>query len=304
MNGNLHSYMKVGIVQFMAFPATAKGEGQAAIDNIKAITDDSFFGAIEVTEFADAATRAKAAGILKVAGMPVGFGAQPVELGNKLDINSLDEAKRVAAISRLTAAIEQAAELGASKFAVLSGKDPGEAQRAQATDQLVKSLNELAAAAEAKGMSLVLETFDREIDKCALMGPTHEAVEVAKRVREQHPSFGLMIDLSHLPQQFETAKDALTQAGPYLSHAHIGNCVIKNKASKVYGDLHPRFGCEEGENDVAEVVEFLRQLMAVGYIGEGKQNVVAFEVKPYGDETPETLIAQSKRVLLEAWAKL
>ena len=44
--------------------------------------------------------------------------------------------------------------------------------------------------------------------------------------------------------------------------------------------------------------------MAIGYIGEGKQNVVAFEVKPYGDETPGTLVAQAKRALLEAWAKL
>jgi sugar phosphate isomerase/epimerase len=304
MNGNLHNYMKVGIVQFMAFPATAKGEGAQAIANIKAITDDEFFGGIEVTEFADAATRKTVAGILKVAGMPVGFGAQPVALGNKLDMNNVDEATRQAAVTRLQAAIEQAAELGASKFAVLSGKDPGEALRGQATAALIQSLDELATACEAKGMSLVLETFDREIDKKALIGPTHEAVAVAKAVREKHPSFGLMIDLSHLPQQFETSKDALTQAAPYMVHAHIGNCVIQNKESKVFGDLHPRFGCEEGENGVEELVEFLRQLMAIGYIGDGKQNVVAFEVKPYFDETPETLIAQSKRVLLEAWAKL
>ena len=304
MNGNLHNYMKVGIVQFMAFPATAKGEGQAAVANIKAIVDDPFFGGIEVTEFADAEARAKVASILKVSGLAVGFGAQPVELGNKLDVNNVDEEKRVAAVTRLKAAVEQAAELGASKFAILSGKDPGAALRAQATDQLVKSLDELATACEAKGMSLVLETFDREIDKCALIGPTDEAVAVAKRVREKHPSFGLMIDLSHLPQQFETAKDSLTQAAAYTVHAHIGNCVIKNKDSKVYGDQHPRFDCEEGENGVPELVEFLRQLMAIGYIGEGKQNVVAFEVKPYFDETPETLIAQSKRVLMEAWAKL
>jgi sugar phosphate isomerase/epimerase len=304
MNGNLHNYMKVGIVQFMAFPATAKGEGQAAIDNIKAITDDPFFGGIEVTAFADAETRKTVSRILKYSGLAIGFGGQPVMLGPKLDPNSVDEEKRVAAVTHLKAAIDQAAELGASKFAILSGTFRGEALHAQATVQLLKSLDELATACEAKGMSLVVETFDREIDKKALLGPTHEAVEVAKKVREKHPTFGLMIDLSHLPQQFETSKDALTQAAPYIVHAHIGNCVIKNKESKVYGDLHPRFGCEDGENDVPQLVEFLRQLMAIGYIGEGKQNVVAFEVKPYGDETPETLIAQSKRVLMEAWAKL
>ena len=34
------------------------------------------------------------AGILETAGLIVGFGAQPIELGNKLDINSVDEATR------------------------------------------------------------------------------------------------------------------------------------------------------------------------------------------------------------------
>ena len=68
-------------------------------------------------------------------------------------------------------------------------------------------------------------------------------------------------------------------------HAHIGNCVVKDRGHALYGDLHPRFGIAGGENGVAEVADFLRELLAIGYIGEGKQNVVAFEVKPFGGET-------------------
>ena len=44
--------------------------------------------------------------------------------------------------------------------------------------------------------------------------------------------------------------------------------------------------------------------MKVGYIGEGKQNVVAFEVKPMSGESSEVVIANAKRTLMEAWARL
>ena len=39
-------------------------------------------------------------------------------------------------------------------------------------------------------------------------------------------------------------------------------------------------------------------------LSEGKQNVVAFEVKPLSGESSEVVIANAKRTLMEAWAKL
>jgi sugar phosphate isomerase/epimerase len=111
-----------------------------------------------------------------------------------------------------------------------------------------------------------------------------------------------MVDLSHLPLQGETARDALAVAKDHLVHVHIGNCSLQ-KGNPAYGDLHPRFGIAGGEVDVAEVREFLRVLLQIGYIGEGKQNVIAFEVKPMSaDEPPEIVIANAKRTLMEAWA--
>ena len=58
MNGSLRNYMKVGIVHFMAFPATAKGDGPI-LENLAKIAYDDFFGAIEVTSIPDPATRAR-----------------------------------------------------------------------------------------------------------------------------------------------------------------------------------------------------------------------------------------------------
>ena len=153
-------------------------------------------------------------------------------------------------------------------------------------------------------MGLVIEVFDRTIDKKSLIGPTSEGVALSKALRKKYPDFGLMIDLSHLPLQFESAEESLGAAGEHLVHAHIGNAVLRDRGNKLYGDLHPRFSIAEGENGVPEVVEFLRMLAKIGYIGEGKQNVVAFEVKPYGDETSGAVVAQAKRTLLEAWARL
>ncbi|CRK83060.1 hypothetical protein BN000_03017 [Neobacillus massiliamazoniensis] len=102
-------------------------------------------------------------------------------------------------------------------------------------------------------------------------------------------SFGLMLDLSHLPMQRENCKDALTIARDYINHAHIGNCYIKNKHDPAYGDQHLRFGYPGSENDVDELSEYLRVLLEIGYIGEGSKNIVAFEVKPVGNENQKWL---------------
>jgi sugar phosphate isomerase/epimerase len=113
-----------------------------------------------------------------------------------------------------------------------------------------------------------------------------------------------MLDLSHLPMQRETPDFALKTAREYLVHAHIGNCVIKDKKHPAYGDKHPAFGITGGENDVEELKLFLKALLDIGYIGEGKQNIVAFEVKPMLGESSEAVVANAKRTLMEAWARL
>lgn len=298
MNGSLHSYMKVGIVSFMAYPAP-----YPVVDAISQLAGDAFFTAVEVTHIPNPEDRAAVAAILSSSGLEVGYGAQPVQLGGKLDVNSLDELTRRKAVDRLIACVDEAVTLGCRRLALLSGPDPEPARRAEATDALVRSLDELSDYAGQRGLGVTLEVFDRDIDKKALVGPTVDAVAVSERVRQKHPSFGLMVDLSHLPLQFETAEQALRASAAQLAHIHIGNCVLQ-KGHPAYGDMHPRFGIPGGENDVAEVREFLGMLAEIGYIGEGKQRVVAFEVKPMPGELPQVVVANAKRTLLQAWAEL
>jgi sugar phosphate isomerase/epimerase len=111
-----------------------------------------------------------------------------------------------------------------------------------------------------------------------------------------------MVDLSHLPIIHESAHQSLIPVKDYIIHAHMGNCMMKDKNDPAYGDAHPRFGYPGGENDVEELVEYLKVLLEIGYLNPGNRRILSFEVKPVGDEDPDIVVANAKRVLNLAWA--
>lgn len=296
---SLFETMKLGIVHFMAFPETSSGTGPIT-ETVAKIAEDPFFDSIEVTHIEDEKVRKEAASLLAQGRLEVGFGAQPVQLREKIDLNSLDEETRRKSLARLKELLEEAKELGAKKFAVLSGPDTIESE--QAMEALIDSLTELSKAANDLEMEVVLEVFDKEIEKKRLIGSTDRAVKIASSLQKSTTNFGLMLDQGHLPQLAENV-DVLVQAKDYLKHIHIGNCVLKDPAHPAYGDQHPRFGLPEGENDIEELVSFLKTLKDIGYIGP-KRGTVAFEVKPMAGENPLVVIANSKRTLKNAWLKL
>jgi sugar phosphate isomerase/epimerase len=301
MNVSWKKYMKVGIVHFMAFPPVLKGEGPILESLEKVLTDD-FFDVIEITTIKDKGVREKAKKMLASSKMTVTYGSQPVQLVNKLNLNSVDAVERAKALETCKACVDEAYEMGAIGVAFLSGADPGPEGRQQATDLLVDSFNQICGYASSKGtIKVVLETFDRDIDKKALIGPNSEGVSLSQRIRQKHSNFGLMLDLSHLPLQHETSEPALRIAKDHLVHAHMGNCVMRDKTHPAYGDNHPRFGVPGGENDVPQVVEYIRALMQIGYLNEKNPAILSFEVKPMADEASEIVIANAKRTLREAW---
>ena len=302
MAGKPQDFMRVGIVHFMAFPDVIKGEGPIR-ESLQAICDDKYFEAVELTTIKDKEVRQHSIKAVKDAGLTVGFGAQPILLINKLSLCALDEAERQKAVEAINHAIDEAYEWEAIGLAVLSGTDPGADRRDEAKKALIASLKELCAHSRLKGkMPIILETFDRKpFGKNCLIGPTAEAVEVAEAVMADSPNFGLMVDLSHLPLQGEDAKTAITTAGKFLKHIHIGNCVMKNPQNPAYGDGHPSFGCADGENDALTLAEFLTVLKETGYLDQKKRPVVSFEVKPYGGETSEDVIKNAQEALDEAW---
>ncbi len=310
MQDPLEAYCYVGIVHPMAFPECLGGEGPM-IETLSQIATDPFFSAIEVSWIKDAKIRAQAAELLAISGLEVIFAAQPAMLQQGLDLCSLDSAKRKAAVKGAKELVDQAYELGATLMAVLSGPDPGEADRAKASEALVDSLQHVCAYAQEKSedrmLSISLENFDRDIDKKQLIGPTKEAAEVAAAVWGEYSNFGLTIDLSHLPLLGERADETVLAAVDHLIHVHIGNCVMSDPDHRAYGDQHPRFGDPAGVVGVEEVKRFLEALIYAGYFKRSTPTampVVSFEVRPGPGERPELVIANAKRTLLHAWAKM
>jgi sugar phosphate isomerase/epimerase len=292
--------MQVGIVHFMAYPECMRGEGPI-YDTLTKIVEDEFFAAVEITWIKDPAERARVKALLATSHLTVGYGAQPCLLSQKLNLNHFDAAERKKAVDQVKACIDAAAEVGAEAVAVLSGADPG-ARREEAFALLVSSVKELCGYAKGKGLRFMLESFDSKYDKKCLVGPAKDALALCKAVRKEYKEFGIMVDLSHLPIQDETPMQVFgTLKKENIAHIHIGNSV-KKAGHPAYGDQHPRFGLPGGENDVPQLVEFLKVLFEIGYLGKGRRPVVAFEVKPLPGETSGAVIASAKRTLLEAWA--
>lgn len=302
MNGSPRDYMKVGIVHFMAYPECMGGDGPI-VESISVLAEDGCFEVLEITKVNDPAVRGQARSLAEQAGITLCFGGQPILLGGGLDLNHLDDPERQKAVDAVKVGIDQAEELGCKGVGILSGKVSDD--RSAAKERLVDSLKQLLAYGQPKGVNVVLEQFDQvPFGKNCLIGPIAEAVEISETVRKDYPAFGLMIDLSHLPLLDETPKHALKTAGDHLVHAHMGNCAMDDSNHPAYGDSHPRFGAPGTRNDVAELAEYLRMLLGMGYISKENRRIVSFEVKPMPGETSEEIIAESKRKLEEAWQRL
>lgn len=303
MNEPFCKFMKVGLIHFMAYPSTMKGEGPI-LETIKKIAVDDYFTAIEITTVKNREEREKVKQMLETSHMSIAYGGQPRLLTTGLNINDLDEENRLRALRNLKEGIDEAYEMGASGFAFLSGNYP-EDKKEEAYRALVNSTEELCAYAKGKGqMKIALEVFDYDVDKKSLIGPASLAARFAKEIREKYANFGLMVDLSHIPLLHETIEESLLPVKDYIIHAHIGNCVVKHASLPAYGDAHPRFGFPNGENDVEQVTEYLRLLLKIGFLNEKTPPIVSFEVKPFGDEDPDIVVVNAKRTLNEAWAKV
>jgi sugar phosphate isomerase/epimerase len=303
MNESIRSYMKVGLIHFMAYPAVIKGEGPIE-ETFRKIALDDYFEVAEITWIKDPQTRSKVKKMIDTSHLEVAYGGQPRLLTTGLNINDLNEDGRQKALATLKEGIDEAYEMGAVGFAFLSGKYSGDSIE-ESFQALVKSTRELCAYAKSKGsMKVVLEVFDYDVDKAALIGPVGLAKRYAEEVTRECDNFGLMVDLSHLPLLRETPVESLLPIKEYILHAHMGNCVCKDPSLPCYGDAHPRFGFPGGANDVEELVEYLRVLLSIGFLSKEKRPIVSFEVKPFADEDPDLVVANAKRVLNRAWDKV
>ena len=299
------SVAQVGLVHFMAFPFAQKGEGDI-VGSIEKIAADEFFDFLEITTIPEQ-DRAAVKAIAESAHLQLGYGAHPLILGGKLNLNATDDAVRGAALERLKASIDEAVELGAVAWTFLSGPYGDAATEDEALDVLVAATVELCQYAGERGLAVTCEQFDRDIEKKCLIGPAAITRTLADRVSEQVDNFGICLDLSHLPILGETAAETVPLLGEHFNHAHAGNAFLKDKDDPMYGDQHPYFGYPGGENDVAELADYISVLLRTGYFDRASATrlpVFSFEVKPGPNHNIDLVLANTKRVFLEAWAKV
>ena len=294
MKESIHKYFKIGTIQWMSYP------DKNVLDAIKLIASDDYFDAIEIGRFADDDTRSQAKRLLAQSHLKVCYGAQTRLLGTPLNPNSLDEEIRTQAEATLIEAVDEAEYLGAKAIAFLAGKWEAATKEA-AYGQLLKTTGNVCAYASKKGMGVNLEVFDFDMDKAALIGPAPLAARFAADMRDMCNNFGLLVDLSHFPTTYETSKFAIQTMRPYITHLHIGNAVIK-PGFEAYGDMHPRFGFPDSENDTDELIDFFRVLRSEGFFNADEPYVLSFEVKPRPDEDADIVVANTKRVINRAWA--
>lgn len=303
MRASIYEFMKVGIVHFKAFPEVVNGTGPV-VETLRKICEDDFFTAIEMGTIKDIKARTEAARLLEISGLEVAYALQPTLFPGKLSLNHLDSQERKKAIRAVINGLKEAHDLGATSIRIPAGKDPGPEKREEAKKLLVDSFAQILDKAREMGDPLVaLKIFDRDIDKESLIGPFSDALDVAKALAPSYEKFGLLADLSHFPLLREKPEEALPLVKDYLQSFHIGNCVMKDPLDPLYGDLQPRFGVANGEVDMLMVRDYFRLLNALGLIGAEKRPIISAEVRPLlPGETSELIIANTKRVIKEAWA--
>jgi sugar phosphate isomerase/epimerase len=298
----LGDYARVGVVHAAAFPECS---AQTALASIRAIAADGFFRAIEITPVDDAKSAREIRQVLTDAGMLIDMDAGAGLYRNGLSLCSVNAESRGHAIDYARWTIAQAGEMQADRVTLVSGPDPGDRHRSEAMAALIDALLDLCGYARATGgVQLALKMADRAVDKRFLIGPTLEGVQVARTVRKQHPGFGLVLNLGHLPLLDEDPAEAVQQAAPVLSRVQIGNCVRRDRSHSRYGDSHPRIGIPGGEIGEPELAWFLRELLRVDYLARSRDRVVAFEVRPGPEEDSRDVLAHCKRALASAWARV
>lgn len=296
MREPIQKYFQVGAIQWMSHPPVT----YPLVESVKTFCCDEYFTALEITKIADDKEREAVKRMLEQSHMKVCYGAQPRLLGPGLNPNHIDEEERAKAEQTLLEAIDEAEYMGAKGIAFLAGKWE-EKTKERAYEQLLKTTRNLCDYAKKKDMMVELEVFDFDMDKASLIGPAPYAAKFAADMRMTHNNFGLLVDLSHFPTTYETSQFVIRTLRPYITHFHIGNAVVK-PGCPAYGDQHPRFGFPDSANDVEELTDFFTVLKQEGFFDAEHPYVLSIEVKPWGDEDGDIVLANTKRVINRAWA--
>ncbi len=305
MSESLYSYMKLGInhhlLNFRCFQ-----DHNYHLETLPFVLNHPSFQVVDLFIVDDDEIREKEIALIKNSGKEIIYNGAFMLPDTKYNPHSLIREEREAILQILKQQADFAMKVKASKFVVVSNLDPGERKRAEAKEGFAEFLYDFAGyISDNSNMKVIIEPGDRDIDKRFLLGPTPEAVEVVKMVRQKGTqNIGLMVDMSHLPLLGESFAQAIRTAGEWLWHIHLGSCVVKDETHPLYGDKHVPLGLKDSENGLDELADFLSELRKCGYLNRDETNSVTLEVRPLPHVTVEETIADQLRVLKKAWERM
>ncbi|NHN28865.1 M55 family metallopeptidase [Paenibacillus agricola] len=234
-------YFRLGLNHHLLFPLTFESvsEHRRTLPEVLAYPE---FEIIDMFVPEDGATaEEETAQVLSSGKIPV-YNC-PLMNSSRRNPNSPDAEIRQETIDEVTQHLRRALGIGAEKAVIASGPNPGAALIVEQTGYFVDYVAALCEAVPE--LMLMIEPFDRSIGKNLLVGSTHEAAEVVRRVQEKgYPNIGLLLDMGHVPLMNETFAQAVSDSKSYIQHVHLGSCVMSNPGSPLYGDMHPPWGYE------------------------------------------------------------
>ena len=260
---------------------------------------EGFYRSLEIAAVGDGEERRRVGKIVREHDLSLTMWLSAVLVGEDLNLSSTEERERRRSVDRVKEFIPWAEECAATRLAVVSGPDPGPADRQTATERLVISLRELCQALQDRGtMTLILEPLDRGAHKNGLIGPTAEAVALMKRLREVHPNVGLSWDTAHVALCGEDVFESLASAHPYIHQIHLANAVL-DRADPQFGDHHMPFG-SKGFLTVEKISAIFRRARELGLFGE-RRPCVAVEVRTLEGQDPWRTEQDGRQILNDAW---
>ena len=250
--------------------------------------------------------------LLDYSGMRVVFAGGPPYAMQQIALSALEEGERRKSLDKAKRLVDDAYLLGAELHLITAGPDVAPEDRGRAKEYLAESMVALSeytrSLALERAVTLSLEPTDRDVHRNGLLGPTAESVEVLREVQRRGGHVWLTLDQSHLAQLGEVAEESVALAQPFHVHMHVANCLLGDRDSPIYGDEHPRFGVPGGEHDVNDVTNLFESLWRHGFFDKpvpyGQRPIVSVEVKPQEHEDPEIVLANTKRVVESAWARV
>ena len=294
---NIPQY-KLSVVYPQAFPLSLE---KNLIQDLERLFQYSSLNSIELTTISEVGIRRDAAALLHNSFEEVIFLAGLPSFKHLAFLNA-SGADRVRAVDYTKGLIEEANELGASAFLVVSGPDVEPLNRQESMHNLKRSLIELLAFANSNypDIEIRLEHTDREVHRRQLIGPTADSLILISEINEFGYNLKLNLDMSHILQLDEEIHSTLELAKAHCSHFHFSNCVIADTRHPLYGDFHVPFGYPGSEVSSHVLIKTFQDLSSLGYLDEARKTTLGIEVVPLNGDDPWTTFSKAIDVINSA----